>query len=180
MSLWLFPLLPGQKRASCLCVIAHLWGRLRLSSIRCCPVDSGDLWLCTQGHSTCHTSDFGGFSQVSRARRLPTFFRGSRFVRTECREESLPGGSIPPWRADRVWIRPESTCLWALRRLLATENLPSLPKLFHELSIPAVGPRVVGERKLDAIRHGRVVVKQEHIHGVGLGIAEVHVTVKAK
>ena len=33
---------------------------------------------------------------------------------------------------------------------------------------------------MDAIRHGRVVIKQKHIYGVRLWIAEVHVTVKAK
>ncbi len=63
----------------------------------------------------------------------------------------------------------------ALGKLLDAEDLAFLLASFYEFAGLAVGPRVVRERELDAVRHGRVIVKQERIHGAGLGVAEVHV-----
>lgn len=47
---------------------------------------------------------------------------------------------------------------------------------FNELTGLALRPRVVGEGELNAIRDRWVAVKQKDIHGIGFGIAEIHVT----
>lgn len=48
--------------------------------------------------------------------------------------------------------------------------------LFDEFTGLAARPRVVGEGELNAIRDRWVAVKQKDIHGIGFGIAEIHVT----
>ena len=54
------------------------------------------------------------------------------------------------------------------------------PASLNEFAGLPVRPRVVGQSKLDAILDGRVVVKQEDVHGIRVRVAEIDVTEKAK
>ena len=50
----------------------------------------------------------------------------------------------------------------------------------HEFRGLPVRPWVIGQRKLYAVRNRRVAVKQKNIHGIRLGISQVHVAQQIK
>jgi hypothetical protein len=82
---------------------------------------------------------------------------GQRFLFVKANTENGPTGEV---RVILNWTESGGRKWMTLR-----------PGSLYEFAGLPVRPRVVGQSKLDAIREGRVVVKQEHVHGIRVRVA---------
>src|SRR5215467_7595413 len=106
-------------------------------------------------------------------RLVPSFRTGktrigiaNRLLRTRCQ--------IPTSMMDKAaHVYPKSgynVILWPRMQRAANDHCKRPSALFNEFGRFAVGPRIVGSTKVDAVRHGRMVEKKKDVDGIGMGV----------
>src|SRR5579872_1548520 len=80
------------------------------------------------------------------------------------------------FRSQRAWPKPEpgslSLSLIDTKRIYE-EFLPEAASL-HELSRPAIRPRIISQTKLNPVGNARMAVKKKNIHGIRIGISQIN------